>query len=83
MIMFVARESALIFIDERTNSSMSEMLRRRNLHISEFFPTKNADEGNEAPQPEQENTTRTSNVGDNAGGEKIQIFRNSYQNLDP
>lgn len=82
MIMFVARESALIFIDERTNSSMSEMLRRRNLHISEYFPSKGTDEGGEVQPAVQENTTRTSGVGDGAASDKIQIFRISYQNLD-
>lgn len=70
MIMFVARESALIFIDERTNSSMSEMLRRRNLHISEYFPSKNADEGGEAAQPQEDATNRSSKVED-PSSEKI------------
>lgn len=91
MIMFVARESALIFIDERTNSSMSEMLRRRNLHISDYIPTaKTGDEGvgetmaHSGTEPE---VNRQSNPGGPSaeGGsekEKIQIFRISYQNLD-
>jgi len=78
MIMFVARESALIFIDERTNSSMSEMLRRRNLHISEYFPNKNADEGGEAQAEQDLNNT---NVAE-PGAERVQIFRISYQDLN-
>jgi hypothetical protein len=41
-VMFVARESALIFIDEHVNSRMSEMLRRKNLYIHDA-PTNNKD----------------------------------------
>lgn len=48
MVMFVARESALIFIDERQFSSMSEMLRRRNLHI-QYAPSNNKNDGSKDP----------------------------------
>lgn len=82
LIMFVARESALIFIDERTNSSMSEMLRRRNLHISDYIPQANKTADESGDQTGQQVTRTTNDMGEAAGDkEKIQIYRISYQNL--
>ena len=65
MVMFVARESALIFIDEKKNSQMSEMLRRRNLHISDYVPnaSKAVDDAS-ANKPKEEEVKRSSAVGD-------------------
>ena len=34
MIMYVARESCLIFVDEKTSSRMSQLLERKKLHIA-------------------------------------------------
>ena len=91
MIMFVARESALIFIDEKTHSSMSEMLRRRNLHIAEYIPNsqKVKEEGSEddkfeAGGDKADNNTRASaagNIGEDGTTQRGQIFRISYMNL--
>ena len=89
MIMFVARESALIFIDERTNSSMSEMLRRRNLHIAEYIPNsqKVSEEGGEDTQGTgDKNESRISavgNLGEDGQAQRGQIFRISYMSLKP
>ena len=84
MIMFVARESALIFIDEKSNSSMSEMLRRRNLHISDYVAA--AKGGDEGAENQGGPVERMSNDFENKGGaegEKFQIFRITYQKLGP
>lgn len=88
MIMFVARESALIFIDERYYSSMSEMLRRRNLHIADYIPNsqKVSEEGGEDTQGNgDKNETRISavgNMGEDGQTQRGQIFRISYQRLE-
>jgi len=88
MIMFVARESALIFIDERYFSTMSEMLRRRNLHIADYIPNsqKVSEEGGEDTQGNgDKNETRISavgNMGEDGQTQRGQIFRISYQRLE-
>lgn len=46
MVMLVARESALIFIDEKSRSAMSEMLRRANLYIQQLEYIPNANKAN-------------------------------------
>lgn len=86
MVMFVARESALIFIDERKFSSMSEMLRRRNLHI-QYAPSnkadgsKDANEGMYEAQRTQQEENRATGVGEEKDVSSLPIYRISYMGL--
>jgi hypothetical protein len=87
MVMFVARESALIFIDEKKFSQMSEMLRRRNLHISDYLPNnaaKSVDDSGASKAKEEEVKRASAVEGQaNEGGSRVQLFRISYRNLPP